>query len=393
MQALHRAKLDQPRATIKLMPDYLAEAHALHAENIVVDGHADTPQRFADEAWQWTDPELRGGQLSAQTAKAGHLHAEFFALWAEPTQWQGHHQDRTLQLLAAVEDQLTRHPEALTLCTTSADVRAAKAQNKFAALLGVEGGHSIGTDLDLLRHLHTRGVRYMTLTWSNTNDWCDSSNDTAQHNGLTTFGCRVIAEMNNLGMLVDLSHVSDAAFWQAIRTSRAPVIASHSSARALTDAPRNLTDDQLRAIAESGGVVMVNFFTAFLSEPFRHAWNHQRGEREAAIDAARTAAHAANQPFHFSHELAIDRTFARQLPRPPLATLLAHIDHVLRICGPAHTGLGSDFDGIPLAPAGIDTAADLPRITAGLIARGWHPSGLRGLLGENILRTLDQAKV
>ncbi len=373
------------------MPDYLAQALDLHAECLVVDGHADTPQRFADELWQWTDPDLRGGQISAATARQGRLHAEFFALWAEPVQWQDRFEHRTLQLLEAVEAQLEQHPDALTLCTTSAEVRAARAQGKFAALLGVEGGHSIGTDLDLLRHLYTRGVRYMTLTWSNSNDWCDSSNDTPRHNGLTPFGCEVVAEMNRLGMLVDLSHVSDTAFWQSIAASKKPVIASHSSARALTDAPRNLTDDQLRAIAESGGVVMVNFFAAFLSEPFRHGWNAQREEREAAIHQARTTAHAAGQPFHYSHELSIDRHFAHGLPRPPLATLIGHIHHVLTVCGPAHTGLGSDFDGIPLAPAGVDSAADLPKITAALLSRGWHPRDLRGLLGENILRVLDHA--
>ncbi len=374
------------------MPDWLAQARELHHQSIVVDGHADTPQRFADELWHWTSPTLDGGQLSATTATQGGLDAEFFALWAEPHQWAGQAQQRTLQLLTAVESQIAQHPANLTLCTTSVHVRASKAAGKFAALLGVEGGHSIGTDLDLLRHLHTRGVRYMTLTWSNTNDWCDSSNDTALHNGLTPFGCTVIREMNRLGMLVDLSHVSDAAFWQALDTSTKPVIASHSSARVLTAAPRNLTDDQLRAIAESGGVVMVNFFAAFLSEPFRTAWNRQRQQRETAIAAARTAAHTTGDPFHFSHELALDRAFALQLPRPPLDTLLAHIDHVLRICGPAHTGLGSDFDGIPLAPACIDSAADLPKITAGLLARGWRPHDLTGLLGENILRTLDAAQ-
>ncbi len=374
------------------MADYLTQALDLHADCLVIDGHADTPQRFVDEGWQWTDPDLRGGQLSNSTARQGGLHGEFFALWAEPKQWQNRFADRTLQLLEATEHQFRQHPDALTLCTTSADVRAARAQHKFAALLGVEGGHSIGTDLDLLRHLHTRGVRYMTLTWSNTNEWCDSSNDLPAHNGITPFGCQVIAEMNNLGMLVDLSHVSDAAFWQSIAASKKPVIASHSSARALTDAPRNLTDDQLRAIAESGGVVMVNFFAAFLSEPFRRGWNAQHHEREAAIQQARSAAHEQGEPFHFAHELSIDRQFAGLLPRPPLSTLIAHIHHVLTVCGPAHTGLGSDFDGIPLAPDGIDSAADLPKITAALLQRGWHPRDIRGLLGENILRVLDHAQ-
>ncbi len=374
------------------MPDDLTQALALHADWLVVDGHADTPQRFADEGWQWTDPELRGGQISAATAAQGGLDAAFFALWAEPTQWQGRLEERTLQLLTAVEGQLARHAGALTLCTSAAQVREARVAGRFAALLGMEGGHSIGTDLDLLRHLHARGVRYMTLSWSNTNDWCDSSNDAARHGGLTAFGCEVVREMNRLGMLVDVSHVSDAAFWQAARTSCAPVIASHSSARALTAAPRNLTDDQLRAVAASGGVVMVNFFAAFVSEPFRAAWNAQRHEREAAVDAARGRAQEGGEPFHFSDELALDRQFALRLPRPPLGALLDHVEHVLRVCGPAHTGLGSDFDGIPLAPEGIDSAADLPCITAGLLARGWKPHDLRGMLGENILRVLDQAQ-
>ena len=375
------------------MQSYLAQAHQIHAECCVVDGHADTPQRFADEAWHWTDADLRGGQLSARTAKQGGLDAEFFALWAEPVQWAGRFHERTLRLLEAVEAQLARFPSALRLCTSAAEVRAAKSAGKFAALLGIEGGHSIGTDLDLLRHFHARGVRYMTLSWSNTNACCDSSTDAAVHNGLSAFGCGVVREMNRLGMLVDLSHVSDAAFFQAIAASKAPVIASHSAARTLTQAPRNLSDDQLRAVADSGGVVMVNFFAAFVSETFRSAWNRERVGREWTIDQAREQVKAQGRSFHFSNELAIDRTFALQLPRPPLDALLAHIDHILRVCGIDHAGLGSDFDGIPLAPEGIDSAADLPKITAGLLQRGWRPNELKGLLGENILRVLDRAKV
>ncbi len=374
------------------MPDFLAQAHALHAETPVVDGHADTPQRFADEGWQWTDADLHGGQLSAKAAQKGGLDGGFFALWAEPVQWAGRFEQRTLQLLAAVEQQISHYSETLQLCTNATEVRGARDAGRFAVLLGIEGGHSIGSDLDLLRHFHTRGVRYMTLTWSNTNAWCDSSGDAGQHSGLTDFGCDVVREMNRIGMLVDVSHVSDTAFWKAIDTSRAPVIASHSGARALTAASRNLSDDQLRAVATSGGVVMVNFFAAFVSEQFRDAWNAQRHERENSIKQARRQANDSGKPFPFSAELALDRQFALQLPRPPLDALLDHIDHVLRVCGSAHTGLGSDFDGIPLAPAGIDSAADLPKITAGLLARGWRPDDLRGLLGENILRVLDQAQ-
>lgn len=374
---------------MKGMPDWLAQAQALHAESIVVDGHADTPQRFRDELWDWTSPSIGDGQISQATAQAGGLDGEFFALWAEPGRWDGQYVERTLSLLEAVEEQTRKYPDALRRCTTASQVRGARADGCFAALIGIEGGHSIGSDLDLLREFFARGVRYMTLTWANANEWCDSSGDIERHGGLTQFGCEVVTEMNALGMLVDVSHVSDMAFWKVIENSRAPVIASHSSARALTGAPRNLTDDMLRAIAESDGVVMVNFFAAFLSEPFRRAWNAQRGEREAAIAAA--VAQNGGKPITFSEELGIERGCARRLPRPPLATLIAHFDHILRVCGPAHVGIGSDFDGIPIAPQGIDSAADLPKITAALLERGWHPEDLRGMLGANLLRVLDQA--
>lgn len=381
------------------MPDWLAQARALHAESIVVDGHADTPQRFADESWDWTAAELCGGQISAATARDGGLHGEFFALWAEPGTWDHRFVERTFSLLDAVEEQVRRHqmavqpdsryPGRLALCTTADQVRQSRAAGCFAALLGIEGGHSIANDLDLLREFYGRGVRYMTLTWNNTNDWCDSSGDVERHGGLTRFGYQVIAEMNRLGMLVDLSHVSDASFWQAIRASRAPVIASHSAARALTNAARNLTDEMLCAVAESGGVVMVNFFAAFVCEDFRLAWNVQRPDREVAIAAAVAA--NGGRAIPFNRGLAIDRHFSRLLPRPPLSMLIDHFDHILRVCGPAHVGIGSDFDGIPLAPQGIDSAASLPKITAGLLARGWSAENLRGMLGENILRVLHRA--
>lgn len=371
------------------MPDWLAQAHALHAESVVIDGHADTPQRFADEGWQWTSNDLDGGEISAAAARKGGLHGEFFALWAQPGTWDGRYGERTCRLLEAVEQQVRRYPEALRLCTTAEQVGRSKAQGGFAALLGIEGGHSIENDLDLLREFHDRGVRYMTLTWNNANEWCDSSSDVERHGGLTAFGREVVAEMNTLGMLVDVSHVSDAAFWQVLETSRKPVIASHSSARALTNAARNLTDEMLRAVAQKGGVVMVNFFAAFVSEEFRSAWNAQRHERKAAVAVA--GARNTVRPISFGEELATDRAFAGLLPRPALSALIDHCDHMLRVCGPSHVGIGSDFDGIPIAPQEINTAADLPKITAGLLARGWNAEQLRGMLGANILRVLDQA--
>ncbi|WP_419803933.1 dipeptidase [Terriglobus sp.] len=373
------------------MTDFLARAGALHAESIVVDGHADTPQRFADEAFDWLSADLRGGQLSAATAQAGGLHGEFLALWAEPAQWAGHFVERTYALLDAVDAQVAQHPQALARCTSAAEVRRARQDGRFAALLGIEGGHSIANDLDLLRDFFARGVRYMTLTWSNTNDWCDSSGDVPRHNGLSAFGQEVLAEMNRLGMLVDVSHVSDAAFWQALEASRAPVIASHSSTRALTDSYRNLTDEMLRAIAAQDGVVMVNFNAAFIDETHRLQWNALHDERIAAEEQMCATWHARGQRMPYRAELELAHTFLDRAPRPPLSSLVDHFEHVLRVCGTEHVGIGSDFDGIPAAPAGMDSAADLPKITAGLLERGWKPHELRGMLGENILRVLDHA--
>lgn len=375
------------------MTDWLRLANEIHANSLLIDGHADTPQRFVDEGFQWTSPDLKGGQLSAAAARDGGLDGEFFALWAEPSQWAGRFVERTFQLLQGMEDQISAHSEALTLCRTASEVRRAKDQGRFAALLGIEGGHSIANSLDLLREFFDRGVRYMTLTWSNHNDWCDSSGEhVPRHNGLTAFGKEVVQEMNRLGMLVDASHVSDAAFWQALETSRVPVIASHSSSRALTNSYRNLTDDMLRAVAAKGGVVMVNFNAAFVDETHRLQWNALHDERAAAEARLCEMWRERGKPMPYREEIELAHTFLDRAPRPPLRSLIDHFDHILRVCGTEHVGIGSDFDGIPAAPVDIDSAADLPRITAGLLERGWQPEALRGMLGENLLRVLDQAQ-
>lgn len=374
------------------MEDFLNEARALHADSVVIDGHADTPQRFIDEGFDWTDASHEGGQLSARSAREGGLDGEFFALWAEPTQWAGRFVERTYALLAGVEAQIAAHADTMALCTTAQQVRTARSQHRFAALLGIEGGHSIGSSLDLLRDFFARGVRYMTLTWSNSNAWCDSSGDVGPHGGISTFGHQVIAEMNRLGMLVDVSHVSDAAFWQVLRASRAPVIASHSSARALTQSPRNLTDDMLRTVAAQGGVVMVNFNAAFVDETHRLAWTALHNERTAAEAELRARYAAHGRPVPYSAEMQLAERFLLRAPQPPLRSLIDHFDHVLRVCGTEHVGIGSDFDGVPATPEQVDSAADLPRITAALLERGWKPDELRGLLGENILRVLDRAQ-
>ena len=369
---------------------------AVHASALVIDAHADTPQRFVDESWDFTSPlaiaDQPAGHLNLATARRGNLAAEFFALWPDPAQCPGaRYALRTLTLLDAVREQVRRHPTELTLCTSPKEILAARAANKFAILLGIEGGHAIENSLALLRLYHALGVRYMTLSWANSNDWADSSGDiddptVPHHNGLTPFGREVIAEMNRLGMMVDLSHVSDRTFDDVLAVTRAPVLVSHSSARALTHSPRNLTDDQLRALAANGGLCMVNFYPAFIDESYRKAWAAQKPALLAAHKslAAEYAAKGTPVPYYIANRL--DREFAARLPRPPLSSLIAHFDHIISVAGIDHVGIGTDFDGICALPEGINSAADLPKVTAALLARGHSPADLRKLLGANLLR-------
>jgi membrane dipeptidase len=231
----------------------------------------------------------------------------------------------------------------------------------------------------------------MTLTWANSNDWADSSGDlddanVPHHNGLTTFGYDVIAEMNRLGMMIDVSHASDKTLADVLAATRAPILASHSAARALTNSPRNLTDDQLRALAANGGAIMVNFYSAFIDENYRRAMAAQKSALLAAHEelAAEYAAKGEPIPYHISNQ--IDREFAARLPRPPFESLIDHFDHILRVAGVDHVGIGTDFDGIPALPEGIDSAADLPKITAALLARGYSPDDVRKVLGGNLMR-------
>ncbi len=383
-----------------LDPAHVHASALVHESALVIDTHADTPQRFADEAWDFTGPlttELNpAGMLNLSTARAGNLAAEFFAAWVDPGQFQpGQYAHRALTLIDAVREQIRRHPAELALCTTPAEILAARAAGRFAVLLGLEGGHAIENSLALLRTYYALGVRYMTLTWANSNEWADSSGDLRDESdpnvprraaGLTSFGVEVIAEMNRLGMMIDVSHASDKTFADVLAATRAPILASHSSARALTNSPRNLTDDQLRALAAQGGVCMVNFYSAFIDEDYRTAVYALKPERSAAHAALAQQFAARNEPvpFHLSNQ--IDRDFAARIPRPPLSSLIDHIDHIARVAGIDHVGIGTDFDGISSTPAGIDSAADLPKVTAALLARGHSPADLHKLLGGNLMR-------
>jgi membrane dipeptidase len=363
----------------------------VHASAIVIDTHADTPQRFVDEHWDFTD-SLNGGMLNFDTAKKGNLNAQFFSIWVDPGQYAANASGRrTLELIDGTLEQVRKHPDKLRLCTTPDQIIAGHKEGKFCVMMGVEGGHSIENSLGLLRDYYRLGVRYMTLTWSNTNDWADSSGDIddttiKHHDGLTPFGKDVVREMNRLGMMVDISHVSDKTFWDVIETTKAPVIASHSSARALTNAARNMTDDMIRAVAKNGGVVMVNFHQAFIDEQWRLAWNAQKPERQKAQDALEAEYKAKGLPVPYAASNKIDREFAAKIGRAPFNSLIDHFDHIIKVAGIDHVGIGTDFDGIPVPPEGIDSAADLPKVTAALMARGYTADDMKKLLGGNLLR-------
>jgi membrane dipeptidase len=302
-----------------------------------------------------------------------------------------------MELIDGTLEQVRKHPDKLTLCTTADQIVSAHNAGSFCVMMGIEGGHSIENSLGLLRDYYRLGVRYMTLTWSNTNDWADSSGDiedktVTHHNGLTPFGKDVVREMNRLGMMVDISHASDKTFWDAIETSKAPIIASHSSARALTAAPRNLTDDMIRALAKEGGVVMVNFYPAFIDENWRKAWNDSKPERQKEQEALKAEYKAKGLPVPFAASDKIDRKYADQIGRAPFDSLIAHFDHIIRVAGVDHVGIGTDFDGIPVPPDEIDSAADLPQVTTALMARGYTAEDMQKILGGNLLRVMREVE-
>jgi membrane dipeptidase len=375
------------------------QARVIQESAIVVDTHADTPQRFLDDGFDIgsTDPHDIG-HLSLEKAQRGNLGAEFFSIWVDPETNKGHFAQRTFDLIDSVYEQAARHPDRMMMAFSVADIERAHGEHKLAALMGIEGGHSIENDMHLLRNYYRLGVRYMTLSWSNTNEWADSSGDIndakiQHHNGLTDFGKQVVLEMNRLGMMVDISHVADKTFWDAIATTKAPVIASHSSARALVNAPRNMTDDMLRAVAKNGGVVQVNFFSGFLDEDYRKAVEAQAKDQAVAIQKYIDSLKAQGKPVSYVEVDRMERAWMAKIPRPPFNVLIDHIDHIAKIAGVDHVGLGSDFDGVSGAtPRGMDSAADLPKITQALLDRGYSAEDIKKILGGNLLRVFRQVE-
>ena len=397
------AKPDAPM-TSKPVPSKKATAAEVEKSAIIIDTHADTPQRFVDEHYDLGDP-LDGGNLNLASIHKGNLGAEFFSIWVEPKIYKGQYARRTLELIDSVKQQVAKHPDQMVFATSPEGIEQAHREHKFAALMGIEGGHSIEDSIPLLRQYYQLGVRYMTLTWSNSLDWADSSGDYTDPNiphtneGLTEFGKDVVYEMNRLGMMVDISHVADKTFYRTLVITRAPVIASHSGARALCDAPRNMTDDMLRAVANSGGpnskggVVQVNFFSGFVSQAYKDAAKAQSAEVDKAVEDAKARFKAEGKPFNYSDEEKIQRSYMDKIPRPPLSMLIDHIDHIAKVAGVDHVGLGSDFDGVSgQLPEGLNSPADLPKITQALLDRGYSAEDCRKILGGNLLRVFREVE-
>jgi membrane dipeptidase len=377
------------------------EARRIHDSAIVIDTHADTPQRFIDENFDMgSDTPVSEGNLDLQKARQGNLGAEFFSIWVDPQTSAGHYTQRALDLIDAVYQQAARHPDQMVMGFSAEDIVRARTgpHKRLAALMGVEGGHAMQGDIRVLRDFYRLGARYMTLTWSNTNELGDSSGDikdakVQHHNGLTPFGRQVVQEMNRLGMMVDISHVADKTFWDTIAVTKAPVIASHSSARALVNAPRDMTDDMLRAVAKNGGVVDVNFYSAFDDENFRKQEAAQHKDVESATEQYIAKQKAAGKPVNYMEVDHIQREYLAKIPRPPLKSLIDQIDHIAKVAGIDHVGLGSDFDGVSGAlPQGMNSVADLPKITQALLDRGYKPEDIKKILGGNVLRVFRQVE-
>ncbi len=372
-------------------------AARLHRDAIVIDTHDDVTTPILEDGFDLGTPNGRTA-TDLPRMRAGGLTAEFFSIFVDGAYYQhpssraGGGARRALDMIDATYQQVERHPGDLVLATSVDDIRRAKRDGKIAVLMGIEGGYAIEDSLGALREMYRLGVRYMTLTHGVHGDWADSAGMGAaplapRHHGLSPFGEEVVREMQRIGMLVDVSHVSDETVAAVLRVARAPIIASHSSARALCDAPRNLSDDQLRAIARNGGVVMVNFFPAYVDPAYRKAWlafhaKHGAELKELVRKGARSSAVLEAEV----------RMGIRDLPKVPLSVVVDHIEHIARVAGVDHVGLGSDFDGTDASPVGLEGIDGLPRITLELLRRGWSDEDVRKVLGENFLRVFGAAE-
>ncbi len=389
---------ETPATEVSKAATETADAHdpsAVHRRAIAIDMHADTVQFMLDDGAD-INQRLTTTHLDAVRMREGGLDAQFFSIWVEP-QYYGFKGERAVaradEQIKTVRALAEQHPETWTLATTAEEIRRAAREGKLAALLGLEGGYAIDEKLESVERYYRIGVRYMSPAWTYSVSWAGSSGDTeGRTRGLNEFGRKVIREMNRLGIMVDVSHVSDKTFWDIVETSTKPVIATHSNCRAISDVPRNLTDEQIRAIAKTGGVVSVVFYPAFVEAGWKERKDAVDREIQTLVDEASRRAQGGPSIKRIARDRVREREYARRLSMPGVARVVDHIDHIVKLVGIEHVGVGSDFDGIQATPAGLSSVADLPNLTAELLRRGYTEEDVDKILGGNILRVMEEVE-
>jgi len=381
-------------AFVRSVPaDDLAErAHKLHFSSMVIDTHDDTTQRFFSKTGFDLGKRNADGSIDIPRMRDGGMNGIFFSIWIDGRTMGPPAIQKALDQIDAVRENVAKYPKEIVLARTAEDVRRAHAQGKIAALIGVEGGHMIGNDIRIVRIFSDLGARYMTLSHFYNDEWADSSTDKPAHNGLTDYGKDIVREMNRQGMLVDISHVSDKTFYDALEISKAPLIASHSSCRALCNHPRDMSDDMIKALAAKGGVIQINYEKSFIDQAYKDASDKATGgvvEMMATIK--KTCGDDEECVVHEMKAIETRLIAEGKLPHVTWERIIDHIDHAVKLVGADHVGLGSDFDGANM-PEGMEDASKLPKITEALLRKGYSESDIRKILGENTLRITEEAE-
>ena len=371
--------------------DIAERARKLHFSSIVLDTHDDTTQRFFSKNFDLAKRNP-GGHIDIPRMKEGGMNAIFFSIWIDGRTMGPPAIQKALDQIDAVHENVRKNSRDMMFARTAADVRKAHAEGKIAALIGVEGGHMIGNDIRMVRIFSDLGVRYMTLSHFYNDEWADSSTDKPAHNGLTDYGKEIVREMNRQGMMVDISHVSDKTFYDALEVSKAPLIASHSSCRAICNHPRDMTDDMIKALAAKGGVIQINYEKSFIDESYRQASEKVSGGVVAMFDQLKKQCGDDEECLGKKmNETEKQATAEGKLPHVTWEKIVDHIDHVAKLAGADHVGLGSDFDGATM-PEGMDDCTHLPKITEALMRKGYSDDDIRKILGGNLLRVMEQAE-
>ena len=385
-------KMNQNTQTTQATDNTSTDPLAIHQRAIAIDMHVDTVQRVLDEHVD-IEQQLSDGHFDAVRAKAGGLDAQFFSIWVEPQLFGGGGPKavkRADDQIAVIRALAEKHPETWLLATSADDIRRAVREGKIAALMGLEGGYAIDERLENVQRYYDLGVRYMSPAWSVSTSWAGSSGDeVGLTRGLNDFGKRVVREMNRLGMMVDVSHVSDQTFWDIINTSSAPVIATHSACRAIADVPRNLTDDMIRALAKTGGVVNVIFYPEHIEPGWAQLKKKVDAEIAPMVQQASDAEHGDAVHKKLARDGVRQREYLRRLPPVKVSRIVDHIDHIVKLVGVDHVGIGSDFDGVQITTSDLATVADLPNLTKELLRRGYTESDVDKILGGNMLRVME----